>query len=334
MRASEVAVIVVLGLLVGGLFLPSRAQAQACPANSEPYSTEGTPTGTITHCQCISGYVLTNGSCQLQPAATQLDCEAVQQQAERDRAAIERLRATNEMNQEELSDWTNMTKRAQKDALWAAVDFAMADYAADAERAATSVSKLQTQVAFLTKKATKSHKQKTRLKYLVELQQARAALTRARVVHVSKKIVESAASADDAWKVARGTMENEFRVAAKHDSSIRDQLREPGFREAFTGDPNDSPTTEVLETLSDQAIDDISKAALTAGQYEKLAGPTVRAAIFVRDSAYSALESILSTQRVLQAADVAGKLAQASGVMQERYKKSIDALRTCRTTAR
>jgi hypothetical protein len=264
----------------------------------------------------------------------QIDCGAAQQQAELDRAAIERLRAANEQNQEELSDWTKMNKSAQKDALWAAVEFAMADYAADAERAATSVSKLQNQVAFLTKRTAKSNKQKTRLKYLVELQQARAALAHARVVHVSKKIVDTAASANDAWTVARREMEAEFRVAAKHDVRIREQLQEPGFKEAFTGDPNDAPAMEVLETLSDQAIDDISKASLAAEQYEKLAGPAVRVGIFVRDSAYSALESILSTQRVLQAADVAGRLAQASGVMQERYKKSIDALRKCRTTAR
>ena len=334
MNASKAAVIVVLGLAVGGLFLPSRAQAQTCPPNSEPYSTEETSTGTTTHCQCISGYVLTNGSCQLQPAATQLDCDAARQRVAADRAEIDKLQSANESNQEELSSWTSMGMSAKKDFLWSAFEFVAGEYAADAEQAAESVSKLKKQAAFLSKKMTKASKLKTRLKYFFELDQAEAALIPKRATFISKKVVETAASADDAWKVSRGTMEHEFRVAAKHNAAIREQLQDPEFREAFTGDPNDAPATEVLETLSDKAIDDISKASLAAEHYAKLAGPTVRVGIFVRDAAYEALKVVLSDERVSQQADVAGQLARAASVMQERYKKSIDALRTCRSTAR
>jgi len=333
-KASEVAVIVGLGLLVGGLFLPARAQAQACPANSEPYSTEDTPTGTITHCQCISGYVLTNGSCQLQPAATQPDCDAVRQQVATDRAEIDKLQSINESNQEELSSWTSMGMSAKKDFLWSAFEFVAGEYAADAEQAAESVSKLKKQAAYLNKKMIKASKQKTRLKYFMELEQAEAALTPKRAVFISKKVVETAANADQAWHVARPEMENEFRVAAKHNAAIWEQLQDPKFRDAFTGDPNDAPAEEVLGSLADQAVDDTAKALVTAERYAKLAGPTVRVGIFVRDAAYEALKVVLSDERVSQQADVAGQLARAASVMQERYKKSIDALRKCQTPAR
>jgi len=72
MRATAAAPIAVAVLAVLGAFgfMPSKARAQTCPANSEPYQTEDTATGTVTHCQCISGYALSNGSCQpQQPAA-------------------------------------------------------------------------------------------------------------------------------------------------------------------------------------------------------------------------------------------------------------------------
>jgi hypothetical protein len=61
-----------------------------------------------------------------------------------------------------------------------------------------------------------------------------------------------------------------------------------------------------------------------------LTGPIVPAAKFVREEAYNALESLLSTKRAIQASDVAGELARAAGVLQGRYKASIDALKICR----
>ena len=57
---------------------------------------------------------------------------------------------------------------------------------------------------------------------------------------------------------------------------------------------------ETIETLSDQAIEDVSKASLTAEQFKNAAGPGVRAGIFVRDAWYSALKSYFSKQRVEQ----------------------------------
>jgi hypothetical protein len=65
MKGTAAVLVVILGLSVSSSFVlvPSRAHAQTCPANSESYSTEQTAAGTVTHCQCISGYVLSNGSC-------------------------------------------------------------------------------------------------------------------------------------------------------------------------------------------------------------------------------------------------------------------------------
>ncbi len=71
MRATEATLVSILGVAIvcSIALVPSRVHAQACPANSEPYSSEETATGTVTHCQCISGFVLSGGSCEPQPAA-------------------------------------------------------------------------------------------------------------------------------------------------------------------------------------------------------------------------------------------------------------------------
>jgi hypothetical protein len=334
MKTSEAIVIAVLGLSVGGLLLPSRAQAQACPPNSEAYSTEQTATGTVTHCRCSSGYVLSNGSCQVQPAATQLDCDAVRQRVETDRAEIDKLQSTSEANQEELSAWTSMGKGAQKEFLWSALEFVAGEYAADAEQAAESVSKLEKQAASLTKKMTKASKQKTRLKYLMDLKKVESELAPKRAVFISKKVVEAAANADQGWQVAKKEMQAEFRVAAKHDSGLQKELQDPKFRETFLGDAEDKPAEEVLDSLADQAVDDASKALVTAEHYAKLAGPTVRVGVFVRDASYEALEVVLSSDRVSQEADVAGSLAKAAGVLQDRYKKDVDMSRQCPAPAK
>ncbi|MGA7710780.1 MAG: hypothetical protein WCA81_02685 [Rhizomicrobium sp.] len=316
-------------LLAATLVAPTASsRADSCPANSHPVS----EADNVVHCRCDKGYQNSGGACQI-------DCDAVEQNAAQEKAAIEQLRDSNQRNQQELSDWTGMSRSAQKDALQAALEWAGAAYASDADSAAASVSKLEEHIAFLTKKNVVSKKQATRLRYLAELQQARTALTTKlgidrRLVVWSKKFADLAVSADDAWYVARPTMQAEFRVAAKRDAGIREQLKDKKFREVFSGDPSDSPAMETIETLSDQAIEDVSKALLTAEQFKNAAGPGVRAGIFVRDAWYSALESYFSKQRVEQDSEVAGKMARAIGTMQKQYQETIDAVKECRALGR
>lgn len=297
--------------------------AEGCPAGTIKVGEreEETATAVIVHPVCQAAA----------PAKTKpTDCAAAEKQAEQDRKAIETVRQTAEQGQEELGEWSKMNGDAQKDALWAAVEFAMASYAADTDQVAKSVSKLNSKADLLTKKLLTSPKYEARLKYLRELRAARKQLAPAKMVLASKEVVTAAADADQAWSIARKTMQNEFRVAAKHNDAMQQVLKDPGFRDAFVGDPDDAPGMEVVSALADQAVDEAVKAASTLAQYEKFTGPTVRAGVFVREEAYNALKSLLSTKRVLQQNDVAGQLAKATGVLQGQYKKSIDALRLCR----
>ncbi len=313
-----------LAAMLGVVATTAPSHANSCPANSHPVS----EADNVVHCRCDKGYENSGGVCQI-------DCDVVEKNAAQERAAIEQLRDSNRQNQQELSDWTAMSRNAQKDALQAALEWAGAAYASDAESAAASVSKLEERIAFLTEKNIVSKKQTTRLRYLAELQQARAALTTKlgidrRLVVWSKKFADVAVSADDAWYVARPTMQAEFRVAAKRDAGIREQLKNQEFRAVFAGDPSNSPAMETIETLSDQAIEDVSKALVTAKQFENAAGPGLRAGIFVRDAWYSALKSYFSKQRVEQDSELAGKMALAIGAMQKQYQDTIDAVKICR----
>jgi hypothetical protein len=110
---------------------------------------------------------------------------------------------------------------------------------------------------------------------------------------------------------------------------MKEVLQEQSFKQAFTGDDIAAPDLDVLSTLAQQAGEDWSRMEFGIEEYERLTGPSIRAAVFVRDSAYAALLSGLSTQRVLQDSALAGELARASKTLGERYKDDIDALRSC-----
>lgn len=138
------------------------------------------------------------------------------------------------------------------------------------------------------------------------------------------------ADADQAWGVTRNTMKDEFRVAAKHNEAMQEVLKDPGFRDAFTGNPGEEPAQEILSALADKAVDDAVKAMSTVEIYSKFTGPTVRAAVFLREATYNAMKSILSTTHVLAENDAAGKLLKVSGALEKRYKDTIDSLRSCR----
>jgi hypothetical protein len=84
------------------------------------------------------------------------DCHAVERQAKKDREAIEQMRRTNEQSQEELAEWSAMNRKAQSDAVVAAVEFTLKEYSADVDIVRGSVSKLEHHAADLAKKAERS----------------------------------------------------------------------------------------------------------------------------------------------------------------------------------
>jgi len=325
-------------ILVCALGLSAAARAD-CPPHSHPYDTTEEGHVTTVHCECDRGFVRSPGGCNpsvapkplrsAAPSKPRVDCATAKQRAEQLRASVEQLRQTAERNQEELADWTKMNDEAQKAALAAAVRFAMASYTADIDKVNRSTRKAERTAAELMKKYGNSRKQATRLKYLAQLRNALAEATRVRATLIVKRGVKATQDADQAWTVSRNTMKQEFRVAAKSDANIKEILQDSGFRDAFTGDPAEEPGMEVLTSLWDQAVEDSVKVLSTASRYEALAGSAVRAGVFVRDAAYAALESLLSTQRVIQDADAAGALAKAAGVWQKQYETAVNDLRRC-----
>lgn len=329
-----------LVLLACALGLSAAARAD-CPPHSHPYMSTSEGQVTTVHCECDGGFTRTSGGCSRSVPSmsaphrgsregnSRVNCAAAKARAEQLRASIEQIRKTAERNQEELADWAKMNDEAQKAAIEAALRFTMASYAADIDKADRAARKAERTAAGLLKKYGNSRKQGTRLRYLAQLRNAIAEATPVRATLISKQVVKTAQDADQAWTVARNTMKHEFRVAANRDANIKEVLQDPGFRDAFTGDAAEEPGMEVLTSLWDQAVEDAVTMLSTASRYEALAGSAVGAGVFVRDSAYAALESLLSTQRVSQDADVAGALAKAAGIWQKQYETAVRNLRTC-----
>jgi hypothetical protein len=258
-------------------------------------------------------------------------CAAALRQAEMDRRQIERQRQNIEMSQQELAEWSRLNEEAQKKALVAAVKFTVGTYTADIQSARASVSKLERHAAYLAKKAAQSRKYSTRMKYAAQLDSTLDRLDPKWAELMEKELLKAALDAEKAWSVARNTMHHEFRVAARHNESIRELLSDPAFRDAFSGDDIDTPGLDTFSTLAQSASEEIARFAVGLERYGKFTGPAVRAAVFVRDAAYSALLSWESTERVVQQSDeVAGDLARATASLQAQYKKSVDAVRGCR----
>lgn len=257
------------------------------------------------------------------------DCQAAKRQADLDRTAIQRQLATNEMNQAERAEWEKLNGEAQKQAVLASVSFVVGAYAEDVEPVRDSVSKLDAQVAFLAKKAAKSRKFSTRMKYAAQFDAAAGELAPKIGTLLAKEIAEKASDAEEVWYLAHNTMQHEFRVAAKRNQDIRDALKDPEFKEAFSGDDLDTPGLDALSILAEKALEETGNFAFKLTKYEHYTGPAVNAAVFVRDAWYSARLSYESTERVKQQNDVAGDFARAAAVLQLQYKRSIDAVHAC-----
>jgi hypothetical protein len=258
------------------------------------------------------------------------NCEAAKRQADLDRRTIEKQLATNEMNQEERAEWEKLSGEAQKQAVLASLSFVVGSYAEDLEPVRDSVSELEKQAAFLAKKAEQSRKFSTRMKYVAQFQASMDELKPMTGKLVAKELAEKASDAEEVWYLARNTLQDQFRVAEKRDRGIRDALKDPGFKEAFSGDDLDTPGLDALSILAEKTLEETGNFAFKLTKYQHYAGPAVNAAVFVRDAWYSAFLSAASAERVLQQNDVAADFARSSAVLQQQYKRSIDAVRACR----
>ena len=257
-------------------------------------------------------------------------CANAMAQRVKDRDAVERQIRSNELNQQELAEWSSLNAKAQKDAVLASVKYFVGEYAGNIDPVRGSVSKLERRAAEVAQKSVKSRKLATRTKYAAQLGAIVKELQPMQHSLYAKVAGQTLLDADKTWELARDTMRHEFRVAARQNQSIREMLQDPEFKKTFAGDDTDTPGDDVMGTLVDQAIEDAGKFLATAEEYDRLVGPTIRAGVFVRDVFYSDWLSAVSTARVVQASDLAGSFAKSSAVLQGQYKKSVDAVAACR----
>jgi hypothetical protein len=169
----------------------------------------------------------------------------------------------------------------------ASVNYFVGEFANNLEPVRGSVSKLERSAAEVAQKSVQSKKFATRAKYAAQLGAIVQELKPMRYGMYAKVAGQTYLDADEAWKVARDTMHDEFRVAAKHNESIREMLQDPKFKEAFAGDDTETPGADVIDTLTDQAVEEAGKFLSTVQEYDRLVGPTIRAGVFVRDVFYS-----------------------------------------------
>ena len=257
-------------------------------------------------------------------------CANATAQKLRDREAVERQIRANDLNQQELAEWSSLNAKAQKDAVLSSVNYFLGEFASNIDPVRSSVSKLESRAAELAKKSAQSKKFAARAKYAAQLGAIVQELKPMQHSLYAKIAGQTLLDAEKTWQLARDTMQHEFRVAAKQNESIREMLRDPEFKKAFAGDDTDAPGEDVLDTLTDQAIEEAGKFLATAEEYDRLVGPTIRAGVFVRDVFYSDWLSYESTDRVEQAAALSGSFARSSEALQKQYQKSVDAVLACR----
>ena len=257
-------------------------------------------------------------------------CAAVREIAERDRQRVEELRRTGERNQEELEEWKRLNGDAQKEALLSAVRFVAGSYAAKLEESNAAIARLEEKASADIKRLGISARSKQQRKLLAKLHDIARKLASAQIDAAQKKVVKTGLEADQAWVLARETMHVEFQRAITSNPALEELKDSSDFQSAFIGDEVDSAGSNVLGALAEEAIQSLARTGLVAQMTVELTGKTVRAAAFFRDSAYNALLSQLSTDRVEQDSAVAGQLAIAARSLQQRYRIDVDRLRECR----
>lgn len=240
------------------------------------------------------------------------------------RAEIGKNQAQNRATREELDRWTALNKEAQKEAVMASLRFVLGQYASKLDQSMQSLQKLDAQILKLiaTSRNTRklANQQKLYQQIAGKIQALQPKLREAGARWGAQTLVDG----DSLWNAANKTLQHEFRVASKHNQSIRELLQDPAFREAFAGDEVDKPSVDLLSALVEKAIEDSASVLKWIEEYEGQIGTATRAVVFVRDAAYAMTASYLSTERVLQQNEVATLVAKASAALQKEYKRSVD----------
>lgn len=257
------------------------------------------------------------------PCIRELVCDAVRARADRTRKAIERSRNDIAASQRELDFWTRMNGEAQKGALLAGTKFLLGQYAANTASSAAKLEKLRREADRLSKKYGQSRKGGVRTMYMRQLRDTVAKMSAPTRDLVARVGVNRALTAEEQWSVIRNTLKTEFNAASQRDAEVIKLIQSSQFKAAFQGDGIETAEWDLLASLAEDAARSVGEHLLNVEQYAASVAPAVRAFDFARDATYNGLLSALSTQRVLQQADLAGDLARASAILQERYEDDV-----------
>lgn len=256
-------------------------------------------------------------------------CSVARGKADKSRQAIMVLRKELTTNRRELDYWGALNAQAQQDALKTALRFSLGEFAAGGQAQQRQLEKLVLETEALIKKARNTKKARLRTQYARQLLRKAQQMSGPTKDLLFREGAQAGLNIEQQWSVARDTIRTELKYSGDQARELKALLESPGFHEAFKTDQIDAPGSDLAGGIIEETLTRLDgRLAAIAGMEGRFA-PHIRATVFVRDSGYNALSSLLSTQRVMQHADLAGSLAKASGVLQGRYAEDVLDLQAC-----
>lgn len=257
-------------------------------------------------------------------------CRSIDEKILSDRDALDRQLEANDTSQDQLEAWSKLSEKSQGEALKASVSFVVGEYVADVDELSGSARKLERRVEELARKGRNARKVATRTKFVNQMHVAIDEAVQARRVLAGKTAAKTVADLHKNWEFVKKDMQQDLRVAQKHDETLRGLLNQSAWKEALVGDDIDQPGLDALSTIVEEVATHQLKASLGAKRFAAMAGPAIRASTFVINAWYSALMSAVAAEGVLKESDVLGQSALAMGALQRQFKNNVDARNLCR----
>ena len=299
------------------------AQSASCPAHSAAYRVEQSPTLTVIHCRCDSGYYISGGACVLPPPPPPgLSCAVARARVAADLAEFAKERKLALENAVQLEEWQKLGKEGRNGLMMAGIKFAVGTYAAQEIVAGKHLDDLEEATNALENNAYS----------LQKLNQVKAELT-AEGIPLDKLIPRLAAQraldASDSWSLSKGAMHDAFAAAAKTDAQLANELNTPQFRDSLIAPSDDEDTKEHIGDVLSTIFGELVSMRDMAGDYVDITVPAVNAGSFIVDSAYAGLQLWYASHGAAQANQTDTQLARAVGLMRAKYGRDLTDEQTC-----
>jgi hypothetical protein len=325
-----------LGTL-SGLHVARASDLTGCPAHSIAYKIEDTPSATIIHCHCAPGYGAAGGQCQPPPpppSVPRLACSVVEARIADDLKQIATQRQLATQNQAQLRDANKLGGKAAKDMLNAAGELTIGVAAAEDERETQSIETLEQQTARLEAAIPDVTDKDTLEAAMTRLHSLNSQLDATQTNADFKELVRNGMDARESWQLGRGAINDGFTAAASVNDKVAAQLEDPTFRQIVLGqapgeEPEDNALYEHTADVVKALVSQTAEHAAFLAHYKSITGPTITWTSFTIDAAYADLELWFAADSADQADQNAGQLARAAGVMQEAFKRDMQARQTC-----